>query len=86
MAQTLGFVQSLFIAPQGACAQIGIGTAREIVTIFISSSEDASIIAYKTSMINALAAALAARTRVFVQHGDEDSIITFVNIFDEPRA
>ena len=81
MAQTTGFVQSLTINTSQACAQIGpSATNSELLTINITSGSDAALIAFQTSMIEALAAALAFRRTVVVSHGDHDPIISQIVI------
>ena len=87
MAQTTGLVQSLTIgAPldvggAGACTQIGPDPNNaELLFISITSANDPAVIAFQTSMIDALAAALASRRAVVATHGDQDATITQIVI------
>lgn len=81
MATTTGFVQSLTVNTSQACAQVGPSAANsELLTINMTSGEDAASIAFQTSMIDVLAAALAFRRTVVATHGDHDPIISQIVI------
>ena len=81
MAQTTGFVQTMTLSPTSACTEIGPSPDNtELLTINISTGDDAAAIALKTSMIDALAAAMAVRRAVVANHGDQDAIISQVAI------
>jgi hypothetical protein len=77
MAQTTGIVQSLTISTSQACAQIGPSPSNaELLVINITSRDDVAVVAFQTSIIDALAAALASGRPVVATHGDQDAIIS----------
>lgn len=81
MAQTTGLVQSLTVSTSQACTQIGPDPNNaELLVISITSANDPAVIAFQTSMIDALAAALASRRAIVATHGDQDATITQVVI------
>jgi hypothetical protein len=80
MAQTTGIVQTLTISTSQVCTQIGPSPNNvELLTINITSN-DPAVIAFQTSMIDALAAALTSRRTIVASHGDQDAIISQVVI------
>jgi hypothetical protein len=81
MAQTTGFVQRLIVGTAAACAQIGPSpTNVELLIISTSSADDAATLAFKASMVDSLAAAMAARREVVATHDDNASVITVVTV------
>lgn len=78
MATTIGFVQRLTVLqPSLACAFIGPAPTNTTILIIQGDSGDTPAqLAFKTSMVDALTAAMTARQQVQAQHGDTDSNIT----------
>lgn len=77
MAATTGLVQSLTIAEGGvACVSIGPSPAFvELLLIMQETGDAPHVLAFKTSMMDGLAQALASRREVTVEHGNSDSRI-----------
>jgi hypothetical protein len=81
MAQTTGFVQKLTIDTSQACAFIGTDLPHaEVLVVNISSRDDAATVAFQTSIIDTLAAAMSGRRTVVAGHGDQSAIITGIAI------
>jgi len=83
MAQTTGLVQFLAVIPGTpiACARIGPSpTNAELLAVNTAAGDTAATLAFKNSMIEALATAMVARREVTAAHGDTDAIITSVVI------
>lgn len=87
MAQTQGFVQRLNIIPgQGnasaiGCAWIGPSPSNaELLAVTRESSDSAQAGDLKVSIVDALATAQVNRREVTVQHGDNDAVITSLQI------
>jgi hypothetical protein len=83
MAQTTGLIQYLSVAPSSpvACVLIGPSPSNtELLGVTVASGDSAATLAYKSSMIEALATAMIARREVTATHGDSDAIITSVAV------
>jgi hypothetical protein len=81
MAQTTGLVQYLAVIPSApvACVRIGPSPANsELLAVNTASGDSAATLAYKSSMIEALATAMVARREVTATHGDSDALISSV--------
>lgn len=78
MATTVGFVQRLTVQqPSLACAFVGpTPTNTAIFLVQGNAGEAAEVLAWKASLIDGLATAMATRQQVQVAHGDSDSTIT----------
>ena len=78
MAVTIGFIQRLSIVDSGlACVFIGPSpTNVAALVVQERAGETASDLAWKTSIIDGLASAMATRQQVQVTHGDNDVDIT----------
>jgi hypothetical protein len=82
MANTSGFVQLASAGTLlGMCFNVGPApTNTELLSISIAANDSAAIVAYKTSMSEALFTAMVARRSVTVTHGDTDGIISAVSL------
>lgn len=81
MATTTGIVQKLILDESSICAQIGPSLNNsEVFAVKITSASDAASIAFQTSMIDALVAALMFRHIVTVEHADNQPFITQMTI------
>lgn len=78
MAATTGLVQYLLVQPGGTYACVYVGPSPAFVEAFFvmhEATDTAHSDAFKASMIDGLAQALASRREVTVNHGDIDSRI-----------
>ena len=78
MATTIGYVQRLTILESEiACAFIGPApTNVEALIVQSSSGDSASVLAWKSSIVDGLTTAMANRQQVQVTSGDTDANIT----------
>jgi hypothetical protein len=78
MATTVGFVQRLTVLqPSLACAFIGPAPANTTILLVQGNPGDTPAqLAFKTSIVDALSAAMTTRQQVQAEHGDTDSNIT----------
>lgn len=82
MADTRGLVQRLIIGDSyAACVEIGPSPADvELLSVDRITVDDDDVVALRSSIVDALAAAFAARREVLVSHGDTDGRITSLSL------
>jgi len=82
MAVTTGFIQRLTIINSGlTCAFVGPAPTNVAALVVQSETGDtAADLAWKASMVDGLATAMAARQQVQVTHGDADANISAVTL------
>jgi hypothetical protein len=79
MAQTTGFVQRLTILQTVASVWIGpTPTNTEALRVQPLDTDPDHVIALKSSIVDALAAALVSRREVVAIHGDNDPVISYI--------
>lgn len=83
MAHTTGLVQFLHFSPDEASGCIFVGPAPSLVEVLmlkIEAGDPPHIAAFKASMIEGLAQALAVRREVTLWHADGDPSITQIEL------
>jgi hypothetical protein len=82
MAVTIGFIQRLTVLDSGlACVFIGPSPTNAAALVVQQRAEDTtSDLAWKTSIIDGLATAMANRQPVQVTHGDNDVDISALTL------
>lgn len=83
MAETVGQVQRLKLTSGATLAWAYIGpsaTNTRLLIVQQGAAGDATEVAFRASMAEALSGALASRQEVTATHGDNDSIVTVLSV------